>query len=113
MPQPFLGEIQLFAFGFSPNDSSSWAFCDGGELNVTQAASLFSLISNKYGGDGVNTFRIPNLVGRAPCAQSDAEDAADVEDRRQVEALRERLRRHHADGRQEAQEAGAERDPRR
>lgn len=62
----FIGEIQIFGFGYAP---PGWLACDGAELNIRDYTALFSLISNSYGGDGVTRFRVPNLAGRAACGQ--------------------------------------------
>jgi len=35
----------------------------------TENEALYSLIGTTYGGDGVNTFALPNLLGRAPVHQ--------------------------------------------
>lgn len=64
MAEPFLGEIQAFAFNFAPR---GWAICNGALLPIRQYTALFSLLGTTYGGDGVNTFGLPNLVGRAAC----------------------------------------------
>jgi len=62
----FIGEVQLFGFGYAP---PGWLPCDGTALHVRDFAPLFSLIGNSYGGDGTNDFRLPNLTGRAACGQ--------------------------------------------
>jgi len=61
--QPYLGQICLFAFDFAP---TGWALCDGQTLNISSNNALFQLIGTTYGGDGVKTFRLPDLRGRAP-----------------------------------------------
>jgi microcystin-dependent protein len=61
---PFIGEIQIFGFGFAPAD---WALCDGALVAIKAYPGLFSLIGTTYGGDGVEKFRLPNLSGRAIC----------------------------------------------
>jgi microcystin-dependent protein len=66
MTDPYLGEVQIFGFNFAP---ASWAFCNGATVQVRQFATLFSLIGTQYGGDGSNTFLLPNLANRAPCSQ--------------------------------------------
>lgn len=63
MAEPFLGEIRMFGFRFAP---LGWALCDGSLLPVQQNAPLFSLIGTTYGGDGLRTFALPDLRGRAP-----------------------------------------------
>ncbi len=63
MTTPYLGQISLFAFDFAPR---GWALCNGQLLPITQNAALFSLLGTFYGGNGVQTFGLPNLQGRAP-----------------------------------------------
>jgi microcystin-dependent protein len=63
MPDPFLGEIRIFAFDFAP---SGWAMCNGQLIPISQNTALFSLIGITYGGDGQNNFALPNLQGRFP-----------------------------------------------
>lgn len=59
---PFLGEIRLVGFNFAPR---GWADCNGQILPIAQNTALFSLLGTTYGGNGVNTFALPNLQGRA------------------------------------------------
>ena len=66
MPEPFLGEIEFFAFDFAPK---GWAPCAGQLLAINQNQPLFSLLGTTYGGDGINTFALPDLRGRAPVGQ--------------------------------------------
>ena len=63
MTQPFLGQIQPLAFGFAPKN---WAQCNGQTLSISQNTALFSLLGTTYGGNGVNTFALPNLQSRVP-----------------------------------------------
>lgn len=63
MTEPFLGEIQIFGFNFTP---SGWAACNGALLPVSQNTALFSLIGVAYGGNGSSNFQLPNLASRAP-----------------------------------------------
>lgn len=60
---PYIGEIRMFAGDFAP---LGWAFCDGRLLPISEFETLFALIGNFYGGDGVTTFALPDLRGRAP-----------------------------------------------
>ncbi|MGS0763920.1 phage tail protein [Syntrophomonas curvata] len=59
----FLGQIVLFPYTFTP---LGWMKCDGATLNIQQNTALFSLIGNKFGGNGTTTFCIPNLLGAEP-----------------------------------------------
>ncbi|NUN12112.1 MAG: phage tail protein [Myxococcales bacterium] len=63
MMDPILGQIILFAGNFAPK---GWAFCNGQLLSIAQNQALFSLLGTTYGGDGVTTFALPDLRGRAP-----------------------------------------------
>ena len=45
------------------SDPYGWYICDGRELPIQYNSSLFNAISNQYGGDGVLTFRLPDLRG--------------------------------------------------
>lgn len=66
MSECFVGEIRMFAGNYAPEH---WAKCDGQLESVQQNQMLFSLIGNMYGGDGVNTFALPDLRGRVPVGQ--------------------------------------------
>ncbi len=61
--EAFIGQIVLFAGNFAPR---GWALCDGKMLRVNQNTSLFTILNNTYGGDGRETFALPDLRGRAP-----------------------------------------------
>ena len=63
MSSPFLAEIRIIAFEFAP---PGWARCDGLTLPINQNNALFSLLGTTYGGDGQNTFGLPDLRGRTP-----------------------------------------------
>src|ERR1700754_347246 len=66
MATPYVGEIRLFAGTFAP---SGWAFCNGALINISDNDVLFNLIGTTYGGDGQNTFALPDLRGRLPMHQ--------------------------------------------
>jgi microcystin-dependent protein len=61
--EAFLATILLFAGNFAPR---GWAFCNGQLISISQNTALFSLLGTTYGGDGVQTFALPNLQGRVP-----------------------------------------------
>jgi microcystin-dependent protein len=63
MAQPFIGEIRCFSFGFAPK---GWAFCNGQILAINQNQALFSILGTTYGGNGIQTFALPNLQCQAP-----------------------------------------------
>ena len=62
----YIGEIRMFGGTFAP---VGWALCNGQLLSISQNAALFTLIGTTYGGDGVNTFALPNLQSRIPLHQ--------------------------------------------
>jgi len=63
MAEQFLSEIRIMSFNFAPK---GWAFCNGQILPIQQNQALFSLLGVTYGGNGVQTFGLPNLQGRVP-----------------------------------------------
>jgi len=66
MAQPYVGEIRMFAGNFAP---AGWNFCSGQLLPISENQTLFNLIGTTYGGDGQNTFALPDLQGRIPLHQ--------------------------------------------
>lgn len=69
--EPFVGEIRLFAGNFPPN---GWMFCSGQTLPIAENNVLFTLIGTTYGGDGQETFNLPNLESRVPLHQGTGPD---------------------------------------
>ncbi len=63
MAQPYVGEIRMFAGNFAP---AGWMFCEGQVLPISENETLFQLIGTTYGGDGQETFGLPDLRGRIP-----------------------------------------------
>lgn len=64
--QQYVAEIRLFA---GSNPPYGWLFCEGQLLPINvnpDYDALFYLIGTMYGGDGQNTFALPDLRGRAP-----------------------------------------------
>ncbi len=66
MAQPYVGEIRMFAGNFAP---AGWMFCEGQLLPISENETLFQLIGTTYGGDGQETFALPDLRGRLPLHQ--------------------------------------------
>ena len=60
---PFIGEIRLFAGNFPPN---GWTFCNGALMPISENDALFILLGTTYGGDGQETFALPDLQSRVP-----------------------------------------------
>jgi microcystin-dependent protein len=63
---PYVGEIRMFGGNFAPN---GWMFCQGQTLPISENEVLFQLIGTTFGGDGEETFQLPNLGGRLPAHQ--------------------------------------------
>lgn len=59
----YIGEIMMFSGSFCPR---GYVEASGGYLPVPQYTGLFTILGNLYGGDGVRTFRLPDLRGRVP-----------------------------------------------
>jgi microcystin-dependent protein len=68
MAQPYIGEIRMFAGNFAP---AGWMFCEGQLLPISENDALFTLIGTTYGGDGQETFGLPDLRGRLPIHMGD------------------------------------------
>ncbi|MFN3536184.1 MAG: phage tail protein [Brevundimonas sp.] len=66
MSTPFVGEIRMFGFGRIP---TGWLACDGGLESIAVYDALYTLLGTSFGGDGVNTFGLPDLRGQAPVHQ--------------------------------------------
>lgn len=63
MSEPYLSQIIIAGYDFAPR---GYAQCNGQLLSIQQNAALFSLLGTFYGGNGVNTFALPDMRGRAP-----------------------------------------------
>jgi microcystin-dependent protein len=63
MSSPYIGEIRMFGGSFAP---AGWAFCAGQLMPISQNDTLFNLIGTTFGGDGQETFGIPDVQGRLP-----------------------------------------------
>ena len=66
MSDPFLGEIRLFAF---PRVPDGWLACDGSAQSIATYDALYAILGTIFGGDGVQTFNLPDLRGRVPLGQ--------------------------------------------
>jgi microcystin-dependent protein len=58
-----IGIIKLFAGNFAPQ---GFYTCEGQTLAISQYQTLFAVIGTTYGGDGVTTFKLPDLRGAFP-----------------------------------------------
>jgi microcystin-dependent protein len=66
MATPYVSEIKMFGGNFAP---VGWMFCSGQTLPISENETLFNLIGTTYGGDGQQTFNLPNLQSRVPIHQ--------------------------------------------
>jgi len=73
MAQPYVGEIRMFGGNFAP---AGWLFCSGQLLPIAEYDTLFNLIGTTYGGDGAETFGLPDLRGRLPVHQGTGSSGA-------------------------------------
>jgi microcystin-dependent protein len=53
----------MFAGNFAP---AGWMLCQGQTLPISENDVLFQLIGTTYGGDGQETFNLPDLQSRVP-----------------------------------------------
>ncbi len=63
MSDPFIGEIKLVGFSFAPR---GYVFCNGAVMGIQQNAAMFSLLGTTFGGNGVQTFGVPDFRSRIP-----------------------------------------------
>jgi microcystin-dependent protein len=63
MASPYIGEIRMFGGNFAP---LGWAPCQGQLMAISENDALYNLIGTTYGGDGQQTFALPNLQSRLP-----------------------------------------------
>jgi microcystin-dependent protein len=66
MSDPFIGEIKMFGGNFPPN---GWALCQGQLMPISENDTLFNLIGTTYGGDGQETFGLPDIQSRVAVHQ--------------------------------------------
>lgn len=69
MTDAFTGEVMPWPGVYAPRD---FAFCDGQIMSIAQNTALYSIVGTTYGGNGTNTFGIPNLNGRVPIGAGQA-----------------------------------------
>lgn len=63
MDDALTGEIRIFGGNFAP---ANWAFCQGQEIQIVDNEALYAVIGPTYGGDGQQTFKLPDLRSRIP-----------------------------------------------
>src|ERR1700753_370041 len=65
----------MFGGNFAP---AGWMFCAGQLLPISEYETLFNLIGTTYGGDGQDTFALPDLRGRVPVHQGNSYTLAET-----------------------------------
>lgn len=53
-----LGAILLFSGDYAPEN---FALCNGNSLRIAENQALFSILGNRFGGDGKTLFNLPKL----------------------------------------------------
>lgn len=61
MSNVYIGQIIQGGWNFAPR---GFHFCDGSLLGIPQYSALFSLLGVNFGGNGTQTFGLPDLRGR-------------------------------------------------
>ena len=91
MAQPYVGEIRIMANNFPP---VGWATCNGQTLPIAEFETLFQLIGTTYGGDGEETFALPNLQSRVPVGVGNGMLLAETEGVEEVTLTTQQLPSH-------------------
>ncbi|MFY9740174.1 MAG: tail fiber protein [Candidatus Cybelea sp.] len=63
---PLLGQLLLVPYIPRYTPPAGWATCDGQLLKIEREVALYTLLGNKFGGDGKTTFALPDLRGHEP-----------------------------------------------
>ncbi len=66
MTDQYVAEIRILPYQFAPE---GWAFCDGQQMSISQNTALYSILGEKYGGDGKTYFNLPDLRDRVPLSR--------------------------------------------
>lgn len=74
--EPFIGELMLTPYNFCPR---GFAMAQGQILAIQTNTALFSLLGTTYGGNGQQTFGLPDLRGRAPIGMGQGPGLSDYD----------------------------------
>ena len=66
MDPSYIGAVWMFGGSFAP---ANFHFCDGSLQSISENSALYALLGTTYGGDGVNTYGLPDLRGRCVVGQ--------------------------------------------
>lgn len=64
--EPFIGQVMCGGWNFAP---SGWMEMDGRLLPISEYEALYVLIGTTFGGDGVQTFALPDTRSRMVVSQ--------------------------------------------
>jgi microcystin-dependent protein len=67
------GTVKMWA-GQVSKIPAGYMLCDGDELSVDDYPELFEITGVAFGGDGINSFRLPDLRGRFVAGYDNADD---------------------------------------
>jgi microcystin-dependent protein len=87
-PAAFMGQIAYFAGNFVP---AGWELADGQTLSIASNPALFTVIGTTYGGNGITTFQLPDLVGRIAIGADAANPLGSVKGSETVDVTRSDL----------------------
>jgi microcystin-dependent protein len=62
--ESMIAEVKYFAGDYAPRD---WAFCDGKILPIVKYQALYSILGDRFGGDGRTTFALPKIEDLNGC----------------------------------------------
>lgn len=63
----YIGQLEQFGSDWCPE---GWQRADGSLLSIAANSTLYSVIGTTFGGDGINSFAVPDLRDRAAIGQS-------------------------------------------
>ena len=61
---PIIGEVKYFAGNFAPK---GWEFCQGQLMQIAQNMTLYSIIGDRFGGDGRVSMALPKIEDLNGC----------------------------------------------
>ncbi|WP_218942837.1 phage tail protein [Sphingomonas sp. R-74633] len=60
--EAYMGVVMYFGGNFAPKN---FQMCMGQLLSISQSSALFAILGTTFGGNGMQTFQLPHLGGRA------------------------------------------------
>jgi microcystin-dependent protein len=87
----YIAQIKLFAPDFAPRN---WALCQGQIIGIAQNTALFSLLGTTYGGNGIQTFALPDFRGRTPIGTGTTHQLGEISGTEQTTLISSNLPPH-------------------